>query len=69
MIKKLALATGFAAGYVLGAKAGTERYEQIMTQLNGLMNRGSEGLLNDTPMRTHGDVDLTRTSDTVNTQV
>jgi hypothetical protein len=69
MIKKLALATGFAAGYVLGAKAGTERYEQIMTQLNGLMHRGSEGLLNDTPMRTHGDIDLTRTSDTVNTQV
>src|SRR3954463_4206677 len=27
---KLTFATGFAAGYVLGAKAGRQRYEQIM---------------------------------------
>jgi hypothetical protein len=27
---KLALAAGFAAGYVLGSKAGRERYEQIV---------------------------------------
>ncbi len=69
MIKKLALATGFAAGYVLGAKAGTERYEQILAQFDKLMNRGSEGLLKDTPMQTHGSIDLTGTRDTVNTQV
>ena len=29
MIRKLTLAIGFGAGYVLGAKAGRERYEQI----------------------------------------
>ncbi|MBW8751934.1 MAG: hypothetical protein JF565_10995 [Propionibacteriales bacterium] len=28
-MKKLMLLTAFAAGYVLGAKAGRERYEQI----------------------------------------
>jgi hypothetical protein len=30
MTGKLALAVGFAAGYVLGSKAGRERYEQIV---------------------------------------
>jgi len=29
MIKKTLVITSFAAGYVLGAKAGRERYEQI----------------------------------------
>ena len=29
MLKKLTLAAGFGAGYVLGAKAGRERYTQI----------------------------------------
>jgi hypothetical protein len=30
MTGKLALAVGFAAGYVLGSKAGRERYEQLV---------------------------------------
>ena len=34
---RLALLTGFAAGYVLGAKAGTQRYEEIRAQFNKLM--------------------------------
>jgi hypothetical protein len=29
MMAKLSMAVGFAAGYVLGAKAGRQRYEQI----------------------------------------
>lgn len=29
MIRKLTLLAGFGAGYVLGAKAGTQRYDQI----------------------------------------
>ncbi len=29
MLKKLTLVVGFGAGYVLGAKAGKERYQQI----------------------------------------
>ncbi len=28
---RLGIVTGFAAGYVLGTKAGRERYEQIVT--------------------------------------
>lgn len=28
---KLGLVVGFSAGYILGAKAGRERYEQIMS--------------------------------------
>ena len=32
MIRRLMIAAGFGAGYVLGAKAGTQRYEQIMAK-------------------------------------
>ena len=32
MIRKLTLLAGFGAGYVLGAKAGTERYNQIVAK-------------------------------------
>jgi len=32
VIRKLTLVAGFGAGYVLGAKAGTARYEQIMAK-------------------------------------
>ena len=31
MIRKLTLVAGFGAGYILGAKAGTQRYEQIIS--------------------------------------
>jgi hypothetical protein len=33
---KMTFAVGFAAGYVLGAKAGRERYEQISRAVRGL---------------------------------
>ena len=36
MIRKLTLAAGFGAGYVLGAKAGTERYDQIVAKAREL---------------------------------
>lgn len=36
MIRKLTLAAGFGAGYVLGAKAGTERYNQIQAKFREL---------------------------------
>ena len=39
MISKLTLVAGFGAGYVLGAKAGTGRYDQIIRQVNSLMGR------------------------------
>lgn len=38
MMKKLMLLGAGAAGYVLGAKAGRERYEQIATQAQKLRN-------------------------------
>ena len=36
MMKKLTLLVGFGAGYVLGAKAGTERYNEIMSKAREL---------------------------------
>lgn len=39
MIKKLTLFVGFGAGYVLGAKAGTERYEQIQKMVDNVMGK------------------------------
>jgi len=35
---KIALLAGGAIGYVLGARAGRERYDQIMSQAQGLWN-------------------------------
>lgn len=60
MIKKLTLLAGFAAGYTLGAKAGTERYDQIMQGVDGLLARfKGDTILDGTPMQTHGSIDLT----------
>lgn len=39
MIRKLTLAVGLGAGYVLGAKAGKERYRQIEGKVRELMGR------------------------------
>ena len=39
MIRKLTLAVGFGAGYVLGAKAGKERYAQIEAKFRDLMGQ------------------------------
>jgi len=39
VLKKISLLSGFAAGYVLGAKAGTERYDQIRTAVDELMGK------------------------------
>lgn len=36
MFATTSLVIGFGAGYVLGAKAGRDRYEQIMTQVRGV---------------------------------
>jgi hypothetical protein len=36
VIRKLTLAAGFGAGYVLGAKAGQERYRQIESKFREL---------------------------------
>ena len=39
MIRKLTLVAGFGAGYVLGAKAGTQRYDQIVAKARELAGR------------------------------
>ncbi len=39
MLGKLTLAAGFGAGYVLGAKAGRPRYEQIMAKARELAGK------------------------------
>jgi hypothetical protein len=39
MIRKLTLVAAFGAGYVLGAKAGKERYEQITAGLQSLASK------------------------------
>jgi membrane protease subunit (stomatin/prohibitin family) len=36
MLGKLTFAAGFGAGYVLGARAGRQRYESIMSSLRGM---------------------------------
>jgi hypothetical protein len=36
---KATFVTGFAAGYVLGSKAGRTRYEQIMRQFRTLLGK------------------------------
>ncbi len=36
---KTGLIIGFGAGYVLGAKAGKERYDQIMATVNDFTSR------------------------------
>ena len=36
MLRKFTLGAAFGAGYVLGAKAGTQRYEQIMAKAREL---------------------------------
>jgi hypothetical protein len=37
-MRKLVLLAAFAAGYLLGARAGRERYDQIMARLDGVRN-------------------------------
>ncbi len=39
MVRKLTLLVGFGAGYVLGAKAGKERYAQIEAKVRDLMGQ------------------------------
>lgn len=38
-MRKVTFLTGFAAGYVLGAKAGRARYEQIVTQFRSFVGK------------------------------
>ena len=39
MIKKLSLLVGLGAGYVLGSKAGTQRYNEIKRKVDDLLGK------------------------------
>lgn len=68
MIKKLTLLTAFAGGYVLGAKAGEERYQQILAGVEKL--RGRPEVQRATDSVHHAVIDLSeRTKGAVNEQV
>lgn len=68
MMTKLTLLAGFGAGYVLGAKAGTERYDQIARFAAGLQSKPqvqqAQQRLHDTAGDLHD-----KTVDLVNEQV
>lgn len=67
-MKKLSLLTGFAAGYVLGAKAGTERYTQIMEKVDEVMGKPQVQKATDTITQTATDLGG-KAKDTVNDKV
>lgn len=48
-MKKLILLATAAAGYVLGARAGRERYEQIMRQADKVRNNVADQGANEQP--------------------
>lgn len=56
MIRKLTLAVGLGAGYVLGAKAGTQRYDQIVTQFNEFLGKPAVKNATSTVQQTAGDL-------------
>jgi hypothetical protein len=70
VIRKLTLAAGFGAGYILGAKAGTQRYDQIMSKFRELAGRPAvqEVKSNLTETATQlGDTAKAKVNDTVST--
>jgi hypothetical protein len=68
MIKKLSLLAAFVGGYVLGAQAGEERYQQILVGVAKLRGRPAVQKATDTVQ--HAVIDLAdRTKGVVNEQV
>jgi tryptophan synthase beta subunit len=53
---KATFVTGFAAGYVLGAKAGRARYEQIVKQFRSLMGNADVQQVGETAMHEASDL-------------
>lgn len=68
MLKKLTLAAGFGAGYVLGAKAGTQRYEQILAKARELAGMPAVQNATATVQDTAGTL-ASKAKDTVNEKV
>lgn len=53
---KVTLVVGFAAGYVLGTRAGRQQYEQIVTTARSLMNNPKVQQTTETLQQQAGDV-------------
>ena len=56
MMRKAIFVTGFATGYVLGAKAGRARYETIMKQWRGMLGKPEVQQATDTVRHEAGDL-------------
>jgi len=56
MMRKAMFITGFAAGYVLGAKAGRTRYEMIMKQWRGMLGKPEVQQATETVRQEAGDL-------------
>lgn len=67
-MKKLTLLSGFAAGYVLGAKAGTQRYDQITAKVDQFMGKPQVRKATDTITQTAADLSG-KAKDAVNDKV
>jgi hypothetical protein len=65
MFKKLTLAVGFGAGYVLGAKAGTQRYEEIVAKAREIAGMPAVQNATSTVQETAGQL-ADKAKDTVN---
>lgn len=68
MLNKLTLAAGFGAGYVLGAKAGTQRYEEIVAKARELAGMPAVQNATATVQDTAGSL-ASKAKDTVNDKV
>jgi hypothetical protein len=56
MMRKAIFVTGFATGYVLGAKAGRARYETLMKQWRGLLGKPEVQQATETVRQEAGDL-------------
>jgi hypothetical protein len=68
MLKKLTLAAGFGAGYVLGAKAGTQRYDEIVAKFREIAGMPAVQNATATVQDTAGQL-AEKAKDTVNDKV
>ncbi len=67
-MKKLTIAAGFAAGYLLGARAGRQRYEQLVTTARSVVSNPKVQQTSDTIQHQASDL-MTKAKDKVSDKV
>lgn len=67
-MKKLTIAAGFAAGYLLGARAGRQRYEQLVTTARSVVSNPKVQQTGDTITHQASDL-MTKAKDKVSDKV